>query len=143
MIVPPDLAPTTARRKRTGRVDRTPGDPRPPRHQDQGITDAPVEGVRRMDSCGSWHDGGVEVLPQLEVFEHLPDLVVVFDASLTIKYVNFFARRLLGHEDTVLETQTLVEFLHPDDLGRAAEVAGLIADKTLIAETTPAVYRLR
>jgi len=79
----------------------------------------------------------------LSIFDDLPDVVVAFDSSLTIKYVNHFARRLLGHEDTPLADQSLVEFVHPDDLNRAAEVAGLIADGTLKTQITPAIYRLQ
>jgi diguanylate cyclase (GGDEF)-like protein/PAS domain S-box-containing protein len=81
--------------------------------------------------------------PELAAFDALPDLVVAFDDTLTIKYVNPFARRLLGHEDTPLANQSLVGFLHPDDLGRAAEVAGLIAEDRLGTDTTPALYRLQ
>jgi diguanylate cyclase (GGDEF)-like protein/PAS domain S-box-containing protein len=79
----------------------------------------------------------------LNVFDDLPDVVVAFDSSLTIKYVNAFARKLMGHEDTPLADQNLVEFVHPEDLGRAAEVAGLIADGTLKTQITPAIYRLQ
>jgi diguanylate cyclase (GGDEF)-like protein/PAS domain S-box-containing protein len=85
----------------------------------------------------------VDGAPEVAVFDALPDLVIAFDDSLTLKYVNPFARRLLEHEDTVLADQTVIEFLHPDDLGRAAEVAGLITTDSLQTEITPALYRLR
>lgn len=84
-----------------------------------------------------------DVASALRMFDDLQDLVVAFDESLTITYVNRFARRLLRHEDTVLDGQTLTEFLHPDDLGRAAEIAGLIADDRVLVDLTPAEYRLR
>lgn len=76
------------------------------------------------------------------MFEALPDVVVVVDSTLVIRYVNPFARRLTGHGDEVLG-HNMVEFIHPDDTDRAAEVAGLILTGTLGAEVTPARYRLR
>jgi diguanylate cyclase (GGDEF)-like protein len=85
----------------------------------------------------------VEESLELEIFDPLPDVVLAFDEALTIKYVNPFARWLLEHEDTPLTDQSLVDFLHPDDLGRAAEVAGLIAHDSLQTYTTPALYRAR
>jgi diguanylate cyclase (GGDEF)-like protein/PAS domain S-box-containing protein len=95
------------------------------------------------DPAANCQDCGVEGPESLSVFDDLPDVVVAFDSSLTIKYVNRFARRLMGHEDTPLADQNLVEFVHPDDLGRAAEVAGLISDGTLKTQITPAIYRLQ
>ncbi len=90
-----------------------------------------------------WQAARVDGAPEAAVFDALPDLVIAFDDSLTLKYVNPYARRLLEHEDTVLADQTVIEFLHPDDLGRAAEVAGLITTDSLQTEITPALYRLR
>jgi diguanylate cyclase (GGDEF)-like protein/PAS domain S-box-containing protein len=85
----------------------------------------------------------VDTLAELMVFETLTDVVVAFDAELRVKYANPFTRRLLRLGDTDVEDQSLVDFIHPDDLERAAEVAGLIVDETLGGEVTPAVYRLR
>lgn len=78
---------------------------------------------------------------ELAVFEVLPELVVAVDGELVVHYLNPFTRRLVGRGDEMIGTN-MVEYIHPDDVERAAEVAGLILEGTLGAEVTPAVYRL-
>lgn len=78
---------------------------------------------------------------ELAVFEVLPELVVAVDAGLDVHYVNPFTRTLIGRGDEMIDTN-MVDYIHPGDVERAAEVAGLILDGTLGAEVTPAVYRL-
>jgi len=78
---------------------------------------------------------------ELAVFEVLPELVVAVDGDLVVHYLNPFTRTLIGRGDEMVGT-SMIDYIHPDDVERAAEVAGLILEGTLGAEVTPAVYRL-
>ncbi len=78
---------------------------------------------------------------ELVVFEVLPELVVAVDSDLVVHYVNPFTRTLIGRGDEMIGTN-MVDYVHPDDVERAAEVAGLILEGSLGAEVTPATYRL-
>lgn len=80
---------------------------------------------------------------RLSVFENLTDMVVVLDAEGTIVYGNSYAADLLGYERDEQVGHSIAEFLHPDDLVRALEVATLIFDDALVVPVTPAVYRVR
>lgn len=86
-------------------------------------------------------DDATTVPRELAVFEELPELVVAVDSELVVHYINPFARRFMGRGDEMLG-RNMVDFVHPDDTERAAEVAGLILDGSLGSEVTPAVYRL-
>lgn len=75
------------------------------------------------------------------MFEVLPEVVIAVDPELNVRYVNPFARRMTGLGDEVVGV-SMIEILHPEDMGRAAEVAALILDGSLGAEVTPATYRV-
>lgn len=73
----------------------------------------------------------------------LTDFVVVTDEAGTILWVNPFVERLLGFTDGEGIGASIADFVHPDDLGRAAEVMTLMAGGELGVPITPAVYRIR
>ena len=75
--------------------------------------------------------------------EQLTDFVVVTDAAGTILWVNPFVERLLGFGNDDSVGSSIADFVHPDDLMRAAEVMTLMADEQLGVPLTPAVYRIR
>ena len=75
--------------------------------------------------------------------EQLTDFVVVTDAAGTILWVNPFVERLLGFGNDDSVGSSIADFVHPDDLMRAAEVMTLMADEQLGVPITPAVYRIR
>jgi len=75
--------------------------------------------------------------------EQLTDFVVVTDEAGTILWVNPFVERLLGFTAGDGIGASIADFVHPDDLGRAAEVMLLMAGDGLGVPITPAVYRIR
>jgi diguanylate cyclase (GGDEF)-like protein/PAS domain S-box-containing protein len=76
--------------------------------------------------------------------EGLTDFVVVLDpADGTILHVNGFVEDLLGVPDGEGIGASIADYVHPDDLVRAAEVMGLMNDEELDVPLTPAVYRIR
>jgi diguanylate cyclase (GGDEF)-like protein/PAS domain S-box-containing protein len=78
-----------------------------------------------------------------DALEQLTDFVVVMDPSGTIMWVNPFVEQLLGFENDEGIGSSIADFVHPDDLGRAAEVMTLMAGDQLGVPITPAVYRIR
>ena len=68
---------------------------------------------------------------------------MVTDAAGTILWVNPFVERLLGFGNDDSVGSSIADFVHPDDLMRAAEVMTLMADEQLGVPLTPAVYRIR
>jgi diguanylate cyclase (GGDEF)-like protein/PAS domain S-box-containing protein len=76
-------------------------------------------------------------------FDHLSDLVAVVDADGQIVYANPRGGELLGVDPSEVVGRNMVEFLHPDELDRAARVVARIAGHGLNVPVTPAVYRLR
>jgi diguanylate cyclase (GGDEF)-like protein/PAS domain S-box-containing protein len=81
----------------------------------------------------------------LGALDESSDLVIVMAADTTIKWVSAAVRRLGGYEPAELLGRSMVEFLHPEDLERAAEVLDLANDDAFDYDTpmTPALYRLR
>ena len=76
--------------------------------------------------------------------EQLTDFVVVMDAADgTILYVNRFVEELLGFGAGEGIGAPIADYVHPDDILRAAEVMGLMAGDDLGVPLTPAVYRIR
>jgi diguanylate cyclase (GGDEF)-like protein/PAS domain S-box-containing protein len=75
--------------------------------------------------------------------EQLTDFVVVTDASGVILWTNPFVERLTGFGNDDGVGASIADFVHPDDLMRAAEVMTLMTDDGLGVPLTPAVYRIR
>lgn len=72
------------------------------------------------------------------------DLVLVADAETTIVWCNQASFPLLGHHPDAVVGRSFADFLHPDDLGRAAEVLALTAAGAFDTfPITPALYRAR
>jgi diguanylate cyclase (GGDEF)-like protein/PAS domain S-box-containing protein len=92
-------------------------------------------GVAEAGARGSWW--------YHPAFEELTDFVVVLSPDGTILYANPFVERLLGIALDEGLGSSIAEFVHPDDLGRAAEVVGLMAADNMGVAVTPAVYRIR
>lgn len=77
-------------------------------------------------------------------FEAVADLVVAFDPLGQIVYLNSAAERALGVDRDEVTGQSIVGWLHPDDLPRALEVIGLLTGGEFdLAPITPALYRIR
>lgn len=75
--------------------------------------------------------------------EQLTDFVVVTDADGVILWTNPFVERLTGFGNDDGVGASIADFVHPDDLMRAAEVMTLMTDDELGVPLTPAVYRIR
>ena len=75
--------------------------------------------------------------------EQLTDFVVVTDAAGNILWVNPFVEQLVGFGNDDSVGSSIADFVHPDDLMRAAEVMTLMADEQLGVPLTPAIYRIR
>jgi diguanylate cyclase (GGDEF)-like protein/PAS domain S-box-containing protein len=75
--------------------------------------------------------------------ERMRDLVVAFDDIGTITYANPAAGALLGHDPGDVVGRSIAEYIHPDDLVRAAEVVTLLDGNDPSVPTSPATYRLR
>ncbi len=72
------------------------------------------------------------------------DLVLVIDPSTTITWCNPATFAILGHHPEAVVGRSFAEFLHPDDLTRAAEVMSLTASGAFDEfPITPALYRAR
>lgn len=75
--------------------------------------------------------------------ESCSDPVFVLDASMTVSWVNTAGAALVGLDRDDALGRSLVDYVHPDDLVRAAEVLGLasigVFDEVSI---TPALYRV-
>ncbi|NLV54325.1 MAG: GGDEF domain-containing protein [Acidimicrobiales bacterium] len=72
------------------------------------------------------------------------DLTFVVAADTTVTWISDAVADLLGHDPADAVGRSIAEYVHPDDIGRAAEVVALAAagafDRTPI---TPALYRVR
>src|SRR4051812_49425337 len=72
------------------------------------------------------------------------DLAFAFDRDTIITWCNPAVVRVLGFQPTEIVGRSIAEFIHPDDLDRAAEVVGLSADGAFDEmPITPALYRSR
>ena len=76
-------------------------------------------------------------------FELVTDCVAVLDEAGNVADVNPFMLRLLRYERDEVLGRSIAEFVHPEDLERAARVMAMIATGTLDVPVTPALYRLR
>lgn len=79
-----------------------------------------------------------------EALQESSDLVLVLLPDTTVVWCNA-AVALLGYRTSEVVGQSFAEFLHPDDLDRAAEVISLEQDGvfTKANPITPAMYRVR
>lgn len=73
------------------------------------------------------------------------DLVFSFTPDTLITWCNPACYRFLGHTPSEVVGRSIAEFLHPDDLERAAEVVGLSTEGVFDDDVpiTPALYRAR
>lgn len=76
--------------------------------------------------------------------QHLSDTVIVVAADTTILWANEAVEQTLGWKPEEVIGRSFAEYVHPDDLGRAAEVASLV-DQEVFADDSvkPALYRAR
>lgn len=71
------------------------------------------------------------------------DLVVVIDADTMIVSMSEVGQAILGWANSEVVGRSIAEFLHPDDLDRAAEVMALEARGAFTTfRITPALYRI-
>lgn len=81
----------------------------------------------------------------LAALDESSDLVVVMAEDFTINYVSSACRRLVGFDPGDAIGRSMTEFLHPDDLERAAEVVALAGEDRFdrVTPMTPTLYRIR
>ncbi|MEO6989364.1 MAG: GGDEF domain-containing protein [Aquihabitans sp.] len=76
--------------------------------------------------------------------ERMSDLVVILDPDLNVVWHNQATSDRMGYSPGDLIGQSILAFLHPDDLERAAEVVDLISDGVFEQNpVAPALYRVR
>lgn len=74
----------------------------------------------------------------------MSDVVLVLSDDLTILWGNWAVQATLGHEIGDIIGRSIADFVHHDDLERAAEVMSLVAEGRFeTAPITPALYRVR
>ena len=72
------------------------------------------------------------------------DLVLAFDSSTVITWCNTACLHILGFSPEEVIGSSIADFIHPDDIERAAEVVGLSASGAFDEmPITPALYRAR
>jgi PAS domain S-box-containing protein len=77
-------------------------------------------------------------------FEVHPDMIVGIDREGTIVYVNPTMSVALDIDRSEAVGQSIAEFVHPDDFGKALEsVAGLSGTDNLGVAVTPIIFRVR
>lgn len=108
----------------------------------EGTTPAPhangVDGVRPA-AAGT----GMDPTWFLHTLTTSSDLIVVIDALANITWANDAALKILGPSDAVIGS-SIADFLHPEDLVRAAEVMALEAQGAFdVVPITAALYRVR
>ena len=102
-------------------------------------TGSPPPAATQRKSAGTIPDAWV-----VDTLADSSDLVIAIDAEATIRWCNATALPMLGYEPDSVIGQSFAEFVHPDDLGRAAEVMALtLAGAFDDSPITPAVYRVR
>ena len=80
----------------------------------------------------------------IAALERTSDLVLILGDDLSIVWHNDAVSERMGYGADELVGQSIMTFLHPGDLDRAAEVVGLIADGVFEQRpVTPALYRVR
>jgi diguanylate cyclase (GGDEF)-like protein/PAS domain S-box-containing protein len=82
----------------------------------------------------------------LGMLREVTDLVVVFDHDGSILWATPFTLSLLGYDDVddlSVVGRNITEFVHPDDMLRAAEVMEMMVDDSIPVPVTPALYRLQ
>ncbi|MGN6695162.1 MAG: diguanylate cyclase domain-containing protein [Aquihabitans sp.] len=88
--------------------------------------------------------GSIEGTWLIDALTESSDLVFAFDTATLITWCNPASIRILGLSPDEVIGRSIAEFIHPDDIQRAAEVVGLSAvgafDEMPI---TPALYRGR
>lgn len=89
-------------------------------------------GSEPVGGDGWWHPS----------FDRMSDLVIAIDEATVIRYVNPACERLMGWPPEEVIGRSVADLLHPDDLGRAAEVVGLMQGGGLGVAITPADYRI-
>jgi diguanylate cyclase (GGDEF)-like protein/PAS domain S-box-containing protein len=98
----------------------------------------------RQPARGSPPAGSIEGTWLIDALSESSDLVFAFDRDTVITWCNPASARILGIGPDEVVGRSIAEFIHPDDLERAAEVVGLSAagafDEMPI---TPALYRGR
>ena len=87
--------------------------------------------------------GSFDTATYLRAFDELTDAVVILDDSGTIVYSNPYIVRTLGWELEDVIGKNIADYLHPEDLVRAAEILSRMADGNLGVPLTPAEYRFR
>lgn len=88
--------------------------------------------------------GAIEGPWLIEALTESSDLVFAFDTSTLITWCNPASIRVLGLRPEEVIGRSIAEFIHPDDLERAAEVVGLSnAGAFDEMPITPALYRGR
>lgn len=88
--------------------------------------------------------GSIEGPWLIDALTESSDLVFAFDTDTTITWCNPASIRILGLAPEDVIGRSIAEFIHPDDIERAAEVVGLSADGAFDEmPITPALYRAR
>jgi diguanylate cyclase (GGDEF)-like protein/PAS domain S-box-containing protein len=102
-------------------------------------TGSPPPAATQRKSAGTIPDAWV-----VDTLADSSDLVIAIDAETTIRWCNATALPMLGYEPESVVGRSFADFVHPDDLGRAAEVMALtLAGAFDDSPITPAVYRVR
>ena len=76
--------------------------------------------------------------------QHLSDMVLVISADTTIVWGNDAVEHTMGWRREEFVGHSFAEFLHPDDIERASEVAALVGEEVFVEDSVrPALYRVR
>lgn len=81
----------------------------------------------------------------LSAFDQSSDLIAVIDEVATIKWTSSAARRLGGYEPDKLIGRSMLDFIHPEDLERAADILDITGTEGFHDDRpiTPAMYRVQ
>ncbi len=91
------------------------------------------------ESLGPWIDGFLAAAAQ-----QISDLFLVLDDDLSVVWHNAAVCERTGHRSEDVLGQSILSFIHPDDIDRAGEVVELIAGGIFEEKpVTPALYRIR
>ena len=67
--------------------------------------------------------------------QHLSDMVLVISADTTIVWGNEAIEHTMGWRHDEFVGRSFAEFLHPDDLERASEVAALVGQEVFVEDS--------